>query len=299
MNHQSINMGYQLLDGQIAAKAWHHEIFEGVQQMVAAGHAPPHLSVLRIGEDPASRLYVRNKERSARSIGFSFNEVSLPADADQGHVENVIDELNHNDAVDAYILQLPIPSHLDLERLILTMSPDKDADGFHPVNLGKLFREHPDAILPATPQGILRLLRHYNVAVEGRHCVVVGRSLIVGKPMAMLLQRKHGMPANATVTLVHSRSRDAKQLIRQGDVVIVAIGNPHWLSGEMIKAGAVVIDVGIHRVASPRGYQWVGDVDFASVAPRTQAITPVPGGVGPMTVASLLWNVFTIARRRR
>ncbi len=289
----------QLLDGRAAAAAWRADIFDGVQQMTAAGLRPPRLTVIRIGDDPASSLYVQNKAKAARAVGFDFDEVSLPSDVTAKQAHAVIDALNEDPDVDAYILQLPIPPHLDLEALIGAMRADKDADGFHPLNLGKLFREHPDAILPATPQGILRLLTHYRIDVEGRHCVVIGRSFIVGKPMAMLLQRKHGTPGNATVTLIHSKSREVKDLIRSADVVVAAVGRPHWLTGDMVKDGVVVIDVGIHRVDTPRGRRWVGDVEFASVAPRARAITPVPGGVGPMTVASLLWNVLAIARRRR
>ncbi len=267
--------------------------------MIAAGHRPPRLTVIRIGEDPASRLYVKNKMKAARAVGFHFDEVSLPANVSQSRAEEVIQGLNEDPLVDGYILQLPIPGHLDLEALILSFSARKDADGFHPLNIGRLFREHPEAIMPATPQGILQLLNHYDIDVEGKHCVVVGRSFIVGKPMALILQRKKGRPGNATVTLVHSRTPDAGRFTRRADVLIVAVGRPHWLEGSMVKDGAVVVDVGIHHVASGRGPRWVGDVDYASVAPRVRWITPVPGGVGPMTVASLLWNVLTIARRRR
>ncbi len=299
MNHQNITMAPQLLDGRKAAEAWRKEIFDQVQAMIAAGHRPPALTAVRIGEDPASALYVKNKMKAAQSVGFHFDELTLPADVSQQQAEDAIRGLNDDPLVDGYILQLPIPDHLDLESLILSFSARKDADGFHPLNIGRLFREHPEAILPATPQGILRLLDHYHIEVEGKHCVVVGRSFIVGKPMAMLLQRKKGRPGNATVTLTHSRTPDIARFTRQADILIVAVGRPHWLDGEMIKEGSVIIDVGIHRVQSARGPRWTGDVDFASAAPKARWITPVPGGIGPMTVASLLWNVLLIARRRR
>ena len=248
---------------------------------------PPGLGVLLVGEDPASAVYVRHKERRAIATGLKSWVIRLPADASQRQVDDAVHALNANAAVDAFIVQLPLPAHLDATRVVSLIHPDKDADGLHPLNMGRLVAGIAGP-RPCTPAGVMALLSHANVQIEGAHATVVGRSTIVGKPMALLLLQAH-----ATVTICHSRSRTVQEEVARADIVVAAVGKPEMIRGAWIKPGATVIDVGINRA----GTRLVGDVEFAAAAVRAKAITPVPGGVGPMTIAMLLHNTVQAALR--
>ncbi len=260
----------------------------------------PCLALVRVGEDPASVSYVRKKEKTAAEIGVTSRIILPPVTIEQAALERLIDDLNADDSVDGILVQSPLPKHLNEPAVFRRISPDKDVDGFHTVNLGKIAQEDPTGFVACTPAGVMELLARSGVDLAGKHVVVLGRSLIVGKPVALLaLQKKVG--ANATVTVCHSGTRDLASITRLADVLIAAIGRPEFVTGSMVKAGAVVIDVGINRVADPTkktGYRLTGDVHFASVGPLCSKITPVPGGVGPMTVAMLMKNTI-LARRRR
>ena len=264
-----------LLNGKETAAAVKKEIAAKVNEMVAAGERPPHLVAVLVGDNGASKTYVANKEKACAEVGFK------------------IDKLNRDDDVDGFIIQLPLPKHIDENKVINAVSPMKDVDGFHPVNVGRMALGE-DAFLPATPYGILLLLlEHYGIETSGKHCVILGRSNIVGRPVANLLSRK-AYPGDCTVTMCHSRTKDIASFTRNADIIVAALGVPEFLKGDMVKDGAVVIDVGITRVPAdnPKGYRIVGDVEFDSVAPKCSYITPVPGGVGPMTIISLMKNTF-------
>jgi methylenetetrahydrofolate dehydrogenase (NADP+) / methenyltetrahydrofolate cyclohydrolase len=283
----------QLLDGKKLAKEIRAELAEAVEKLVADGQRPPHLAAVLVGEDPASQVYVRNKVRSCEKVGFRSSLVRLGAEVSEAALLEVVQQLNEDEEVDGFIVQLPLPKHIREEKITLAIAPSKDVDGFHPVNFGRMAQGLP-GYLPATPAGVLEMLRRYELPTEGQEVVVLGRSNIVGGPMSILLSRKAN-PGNATVTLCHSRTRDLASHIRRADILVAAIGIPEFVKADMVKEGAVIIDVGINRVEAPgteKGYRLCGDVDFEDVAPKVSWITPVPGGVGQLTVVSLLMNTL-------
>jgi methylenetetrahydrofolate dehydrogenase (NADP+)/methenyltetrahydrofolate cyclohydrolase len=287
-----------LLDGKALAQAVREEIKVKVDRLLEADERPPHLAAVLVGEDPASQVYVRNKVRSCEKVGFRSSLIRKPADISQEELLSIVSDLNGDDQVDGFIVQLPLPDHIDDEEITLAISPEKDVDGFHPMNFGRMAQSLP-AYLPATPAGIMEMLRRYQVPTRGKEVVVVGRSNIVGTPMSLLLSRKSD-PGNATVTLCHSRTKDLEAHIRRAEILVAAIGRPEFITGDMVREGVVVIDVGINRVEDEtreKGYRLTGDVHFESVAPKASFITPVPGGVGPMTVVSLLSNTLKARHR--
>lgn len=289
----------ELLDGKNLALKLCSEIADEVQQWKEQGNRSPHLVAVLMGDDDASVTYVRSKVKDCESVGFRSSLLHLPATISEEELLEEIWKLNHDDLVDGFIIQFPFPDRIDQEKIILAIDPNKDVDGFHPLNFGKLALEKP-TFIPATPFGILTLLRHYEIQIRGKHTVVIGRSRIVGKPMSLLMGRK-GIPGDSTVTLAHSRTPDVSYYSRQADIVITALGVPGFLKSDMIKEGAVVIDVGITRVehpVGPKGYRLAGDVDFESVYGKASYLTPVPGGVGPMTRAMLLKNTLLAVKRR-
>lgn len=282
----------QILDGKALAIIEKEQI----RQETLALDYQPGLAVILVGEDPASQSYVKGKEKSALEAGFFSRVIRLPQDTPQSELLTTLQELNQDPAIHGILVQLPLPAHIDENTVLSAIDPAKDADCFHPRNFGLLFSGMP-LVAPCTPQGIMRILEHYEIPLQGKNALVIGRSNIVGKPAALLLLQQH-----ATVTIAHSRTRDLSALAIQADILVAAIGRPLFVGPEMVKPGAVIIDVGINRVedaASPRGYRLVGDVDFDQVADRCSAITPVPGGVGPMTIAMLLRNTLTLARLSR
>ena len=287
----------KLLDGKALAARIKREVAERVDTYVSLGNRAPHLVAVLVGDHPASASYVRNKIRSCEEVGFRSTIRRLEKSATQEDLIDAVRELNGDDEVDGFIVQLPLPPHIDETAVTLAIDPRKDVDGFHPVNFGRM-AQGLDAYLPATPYGIVQLLDRYGVETSGRHAVVLGRSNIVGTPISILLSRKARV-GNATVTLCHSRTRDLSAVLRTADILVAAIGSPEYVTPDMVKEGAVVIDVGINRVddaTRKRGYRLVGDVDFAGVSAKCSAITPVPGGVGPMTVVSLIQNTLRAAR---
>lgn len=289
---------YRLLDGVECGKALRIGIASEASQVMKDRGRAPHLVAVLVGEDPASQTYVASKVKACEEVGFKSTLLKRPANTTEEELLTLVQQLNNDSDVDGFIVQLPLPGHIDEERVTLAIDPDKDVDGFHPQNLGRMLLGLP-GYLPATPNGILAMLAHYEVPTEGRHCVVVGRSHIVGTPMSILMGRNNS-PGNCTVTLAHSRTRDLPSITRQADILIVAIGKPNFIGAEMVKEGAVVVDVGIHRLPDPSrksGHRLCGDVDFTAVAPKASWITPVPGGVGPMTVTSLLINTLKAAKR--
>lgn len=287
----------ELIDGNRIASELIAELKSEVSGL--AGRKPC-LALVRVGDDPASVSYVRKKGLTAAEIGIESRNILPPVSIDQKGLESLIDELNADSGVDGILVQSPLPPHLDEQAIFGRIAPEKDVDGFHPINIGKIAQEDASGFCACTPAGIMELLARSGVNLEGKHVVVIGRSLIVGKPAGLLaLQKKPG--ANATVTFCHSRTANLKDLVRLGDVVIAAIGRAGFVTADMVKPGAVVIDVGINRVADPTrktGYRLVGDVDFDNVAPRVSKITPVPGGVGPMTVAMLMKNTLKAFQMR-
>lgn len=287
---------YTIIDGKKVAAEIRKEIAEEVVKIKAAGKRIPHLAAILVGNDPSSESYVANKVRDCHEVGFRSSLIRFNNEVPEKELLGKIDELNNDPEVDAFIVQLPLPKHISDARIIESIDPAKDADGFHPVNLGRMMIGEK-AYLPATPYGIVELLQRYNIKTSGANCVVIGRSNIVGRPVSVLLSRK-GM--DATVTVVHSRSRNIRDIISSADIIIAAIGSPGFVTADMVKEGAVVIDVGTTRIESSEsksGYRLVGDVDFDNVAARCSYITPVPGGVGPMTRVSLLRNTLMAARR--
>jgi methylenetetrahydrofolate dehydrogenase (NADP+)/methenyltetrahydrofolate cyclohydrolase len=259
----------------------------------------PGLAVVLVGDDPASRAYVRSKDKKAADLGFHSVKKELPASTTQAELLAVVEELNRDASVHGILVQSPPPPHINEAEIVRAIDPRKDVDGFHPENVGKLAMDDPTGFVPCTPMGCIRLLAEAGIETSGRKAVIVGRSMIVGKPMALLLMRK-GPGGDATVTVAHSRTKNLGAVTREADIVIAAIGRPHFLGSDHIREGAAVIDVGINRVddpASPKGYRLVGDVDYDAVAERCSAITPVPGGVGPMTIAMLMSNTVTAAER--
>lgn len=283
----------ELIDGKKIAAEIKQELADEVAALKAAGHKVPHLVAVLVGDDGASETYVASKVKACREVGFKSTELRYSADITEEQVLAVVDKLNRDADVDGYIVQLPLPEHISEEKVLQAIDPDKDVDGFHPCNVGKMVTGLP-AYLPATPAGIVELLKRYDIETRGKHCVVIGRSNIVGTPMAVLMSRKE-KHADCTVTLCHSRTPDIREFTLQADILVVALGKPHFVTADMVKEGAVVIDVGIHRLPSDKtksGFRLVGDVDFDAVAPKCSYITPVPGGVGPMTIVSLLQNTL-------
>jgi methylenetetrahydrofolate dehydrogenase (NADP+)/methenyltetrahydrofolate cyclohydrolase len=288
-----------LLNGKEIANQIKDEIAAEVGEIKLRGEKVPHLAAVLVGNDGASLTYVGSKVRSCKRIGFESTLKHLPEDTSEEELLKLVNELNTDPEIDGYIVQLPLPKHIDEQKVLLAVDPDKDVDGFHPANFGKMALDM-ESFISATPFGIMELLRRYEVDVEGKHAVVIGRSHIVGRPISILLSQK-GKFANATVTLAHSRTKDIKALTLQADIIVSALGVPGFLTGDMVRDGAVIIDVGITRVpdeSKERGYYITGDVDFETVSKKASYITPVPGGVGPMTIAMLLQNTL-LARKRR
>jgi methylenetetrahydrofolate dehydrogenase (NADP+)/methenyltetrahydrofolate cyclohydrolase len=289
----------QLLDGKKTAEDIKSEIAAEVQIIKDKGGKVPHLAAVIVGNDGASLTYVGSKVRSCKQIGFDSTLVSLPETTTEAELLEKIKELNSDDELDGYIVQLPLPKHIDEQKILMAIDPDKDVDGFHPANFGKMALEM-ETFLPATPFGIMQLLERYKVETSGKHTVVIGRSHIVGRPMSILMSRK-GYPGDSTVTLTHSRTKNIEEFTKNADIIITALGVPNYLKADMVKDGVVVIDVGITRVpddSNPKGYVITGDVDFENVSKKSSFITPVPGGVGPMTIAMLLKNTL-LARKMR
>jgi methylenetetrahydrofolate dehydrogenase (NADP+)/methenyltetrahydrofolate cyclohydrolase len=290
----------QLLDGKKTSQDIKNEIAAKVKTMKDNGEKVPHLAAVIVGTDGASLTYVGSKVRSCEQIGFESTLVSLPADITEETLLAKIKELNEDDNLDGYIVQLPLPKHIDEQKILMAIDPEKDVDGFHPANFGKMALDM-ETFLPATPFGIMELLERYKVETAGKHTVVIGRSHIVGRPMSILMSRK-GYPGDSTVTLTHSRTKNIEEYTRNADIIITALGVPNYLKADMVKDGVVVIDVGITRVedaSHPKGYVITGDVDFDGVSKKSSFITPVPGGVGPMTIAMLLKNTLLAREMRR
>jgi methylenetetrahydrofolate dehydrogenase (NADP+)/methenyltetrahydrofolate cyclohydrolase len=287
----------QLLDGKKTAEAIKAEISAEVQEIKANGGKVPHLAAVIVGNDGASLTYVGSKVRACERVGFESTLVKLSSTTSEAELLKKIKELNENENLDGYIVQLPLPKHMDEQKILMAIDPEKDVDGFHPSNFGKMALEM-ETFLPATPFGIMELLERYKVETSGKHTVVIGRSHIVGRPISILMSRK-GYPGDATVTLTHSRTKNIEEYTKNADIIITALGIPNYLKADMVKEGVVVIDVGITRVddaAHPKGYVITGDVDFMAVSKKSSFITPVPGGVGPMTIAMLLKNTL-LARK--
>jgi methylenetetrahydrofolate dehydrogenase (NADP+)/methenyltetrahydrofolate cyclohydrolase len=283
----------QLLDGKKTANDIKNEIALAVQNMKAKGEKIPHLAAVLVGNNGASLTYVASKVKSCEQVGFNSTLVQLPEEISESALLEKINELNNDIDIDGYIVQLPLPKHIDADKVLLAINPDKDVDGFHPTNFGKMALDMP-AFIPATPFGILELLDRYQIETKGKHTVVIGRSHIVGRPMSILMSQK-GKAGNATVTIVHSHTPDIEKYTLEADIIITALGVPNYLKANMVKDGVVVVDVGITRVtdaSKPKGYAIVGDVDFDTVSKKASFITPVPGGVGPMTIAMLLKNTL-------
>ncbi len=284
-----------LIDGKAIAAAVRQDVAAGVAEWTSAGNRPPYLSVILVGDNPASASYVRGKTRACAEVGIGSDTLTPPADIPETELLAMVERLNRDPSVDGILVQLPLPSHIDEQKVIRAISPDKDVDGFHPVSVGRMWLGQP-GFAPATPAGILEMLRRSDIEVKGQHVVIVGRSNIVGKPMAGLLVQKG---IDATVTICHSRTRDLPSFTRQADILVAAIGVAEFIKADMVRDGTVVIDVGMNRVDDPtkeRGYRLTGDVDFEGVFGKASHITPVPGGVGPMTIAMLLKNTLAAAK---
>lgn len=285
-----------VIDGKEVAAAMRREISEEVSRMVANGAKAPHLVAILVGNDGASQTYVGHKEKCCHEVGFRSTIIRLPEETSEQELLDKIDGLNKDADVDGFIVQLPLPKHISEQKIIEAIDPKKDVDGFHPENTGRMITGLP-AYLPATPDGILSLLRYYNIETAGKHCVVIGRSNIVGRPMANLLSQKGW---DCTVTMCHSRTANLNEVVASGDIVVAALGKAEFVTADMVKPGAVVIDVGITRVPSDKtksGWKLLGDVKYDEVAPKCSFITPVPGGVGPMTIISLMQNTLKAAKK--
>jgi methylenetetrahydrofolate dehydrogenase (NADP+)/methenyltetrahydrofolate cyclohydrolase len=287
---------YIIIDGKKIASEIKKEIAEEVKRLGTEGKKIPHLAAILVGNNGSSETYVSNKVKDCEEVGFKSTLIRFGNDISEANLLEKITELNNDSDVDGFIVQLPLPSHISENKVIEAINPLKDSDGFHPVNLGKMMIGIP-GFLPATPFGIIELIKRYGIETRGKNCVVIGRSNIVGRPLSILLSQK-GM--DATVTVVHSRTNNIKEVLSSADIIIAAIGSPGFLKADMVREGVVVIDVGTTRIESPgakSGYKLVGDVDFENVAPKCSYITPVPGGVGPMTRVSLLRNTLLAAKR--
>lgn len=286
-----------IIDGKALSEEIKSEIKAEVDNLKRSGHKVPHLAAILIGDNPASQSYVKSKVNYCESVGFESTLIRKDESISEEELLDVVRDLNEDPYVDGYIVQLPLPRHIDADKINLAIDPKKDVDGFHPMNFGRMALGLP-AYLPATPQGILVMLERYNIETSGKKCVVIGRSNIVGMPISILLSQKRHV-GNCTVVIVHSKSQNIVDEIRSADIIIAAIGRPDYIKADMVKRGAVVIDVGINRIeddSRKRGYRLVGDVDFEGVAPIASYITPVPGGVGPMTVTSLVMNTLKAAK---
>ena len=287
-----------LLDGKATAERLKQEIAQAVQEIKNSGKRAPHLAAILVGNDGASETYVNSKEKDCLEVGMESSVLRFPATITEAELLQEVAKINHNEHIDGLIVQMPLPKHINEQKIIEAIDPDKDVDGFHPLNVGRMVIGLPTYI-SATPDGIMELLARYKVETVGKHCVVIGRSNIVGRPMANLLSQK-ASPGDCTVTLCHSRTKDLKAFCLQADIIIAALGQAEFLKADMVREGAVVIDVGITRVPAPTksGFKLLGDVKFNEVAPKCSYITPVPGGVGPMTRVSLLKNTLKAARGR-
>jgi methylenetetrahydrofolate dehydrogenase (NADP+) / methenyltetrahydrofolate cyclohydrolase len=287
----------ELMDGKLVAEKIKAELMLESARLIEAG-TDPHLAAILVGEDPASHTYVRNKEKACHEAGIISSVYRQSASITESELLAMIGFINDDPEVHGLIVQLPLPAHINPDKVIQKINPAKDVDGFHPVNIGRMVQGVP-SYLPATPFGIMKLLEYYKVETEGKHCVVLGRSNIVGTPISIMMSRKAN-PGNATVTLCHSKSKDLADITRDADILIAAIGQESFVKAEMVKEGAVVIDVGMHRILSDdtkSGYRLTGDVDFGEVSKKASLITPVPGGVGPMTIVSLLYNTIMAAKK--
>lgn len=288
-----------IIDGKETAMEIKQEIAKEVKRMMAAGEKQPHLAAILVGHDGGSETYVANKVKACDECGFKSTLIRFEDDVTEDELLQAIDKLNHNDDVDGFIVQLPLPRHIDEQKVIEAIDYKKDVDGFHPNNVGRMSIGLP-CFRSATPQGILALLERYGIETSGKHCVVLGRSNIVGKPVAQMLLQKDN-PGNCTVTVCHSATEDLPRQCRRADILIAAIGQPHFVKADMVKKGAVVIDVGTTRLPSTQtksGFKLYGDVDFDEVAPLCSFITPVPGGVGPMTICALMKNTLLAAQHK-
>ena len=281
-----------VLDGKKTSSDIKAEIAESVNEIVAKGSRPPHLAAVIVGDDGASLTYVGSKVRACKRVGFESTLIKLPETISENELLEKVNELNNDENIDGYIVQLPLPKHIDSQKILMAVDADKDVDGFHPTNFGKMALSL-STFISATPFGIMELLKRYNVETSGKHTVIIGRSDIVGRPISILMSQKSN-PGNSTVTLAHSRTKNIKELTKQADIIISALGVPNFVKEDMVKDGAVIVDVGITRVAdgSEKGYKIVGDVDYENVSKKSSYITPVPGGVGPMTIAMLLKNTL-------
>ena len=290
-------MDYKLIDGKATATAIKKEIAEEVRKIVEAGGKQPHLAAVLVGHDGGSETYVKNKVLACEACGFKSSLIRFESDVTEEELLACVDKLNNDDDVDGFIIQLPLPAHIDEQKIIMAVDYRKDVDGFHPINVGRMSIGLP-CFISATPLGMLTLLQHYNIPTSGKKCVVLGRSNIVGKPMAQLMMQKQF--GDATVTVCHSRSKTLKEECLAADIIIAAIGKPEFVTADMVKEGAVVLDVGTTRVpdpSRPSGFHLTGDVKFDEVAPKCSYITPVPGGVGPMTICSLMKNTLAAGKK--
>lgn len=283
----------KIIDGKETAKTIKKEIALEVGKMIDNDERGPHLVAVLVGDDPASQTYVGAKEKACKEVGIISSLYRFPTEVNEKELLDLVDFLNNDDEVDGFIVQLPLPKHIDQNKVLERINPAKDVDGFHPTNFGRMALNLP-AYLPATPYGIIQLLERYKIETQGKNCVVLGRSHIVGSPISILLSRK-ACPGDATVTVCHSRTKNLKKIASQADILIVAMGQPEFVTADMVKKGAVVIDVGIHRIPSDEtksGFKLIGDVNYDQVISKASYITPVPGGVGPMTIVSLLQNTL-------
>jgi methylenetetrahydrofolate dehydrogenase (NADP+)/methenyltetrahydrofolate cyclohydrolase len=291
-------MAAQVIDGNKIAAQIRGELEKEIIALKEKHGVTPGLAVVLVGENPASQQYVKNKNKAAHEIGIYSEQHNLPKETPEADLLALVAKLNADPKIHGILVQLPLPKHIDEKKVLLLIDPEKDVDGFHPMNLGRMMVGDP-AYLPCTPHGVVKMLAYSGVKTSGKHVVVVGRSNIVGKPVAnMLVQKAEG--ADATVTICHSRTKDLPSVTRQADILIAAMGQPEFVTAEMVKPGAVVIDVGVNRVddsSSPKGFRWVGDVRYEEVAAKASAISPVPGGVGPMTITMLLFNTVESAKR--
>lgn len=287
----------QILDGKQTSIAIKDEMANQVRQYTTKGLRPPHLAAILVGDDGASQTYVANKEKASHEVGFTSSVYRYSANTSEEELLKAIEFLNNDDDIDGFIVQLPLPAQINEQKVINAISPEKDVDGFTPINIGRMVLGE-DAFLPATPMGICSILKHYNIETTGKHCVVLGRSNIVGTPVANLLSRKG---FDCTVTLCHSRTQNLPELTRQADILVVAIGKPEFVTADMVRDGAVLVDVGIHRIADESkksGYRIIGDVKHGEVDAKCSWVTPVPGGVGPLTIVSLLQNTMKAYKKR-
>lgn len=292
-------MGAKIIDGKLISSEIREELKSEVEQLKKNGIIPG-LGVILVGEDPASKSYVKAKEKACSDLGIYSDNRHIPAETTEEELLDLIHTMNNNPKIDGILVQLPLPKHIDADKVIMRISPEKDVDGFHPQSIGKMIMGK-DTFLPCTPHGVVKLLNYSDVTIEGAHVVVVGRSNIVGKPVANLLLDK-SKNGNATVTVCHSRTKNIAEMTRQADILIAAIGKPRFIKADMVKEGVVIIDVGVNRIEDStrkRGYRLVGDVDFEAIKEKASLITPVPGGVGPMTITMLMFNTVLSAKLRK